>query len=165
MKFSIDWFARGRSGVVNASGLRLMPLWILLSALVLAGCPKPQSSVQLKGRTFSVEVAKTDASRAQGLMFRESMPSDAGMVFIFDDAQPRAFWMHNCKMALDILYFDEQLRFVSAALSVPPCNLPPERCPNYPSEGAAKYTLELNAGLATELGVKKGDLLTLDLRE
>ena len=135
----------------------------LLLLGLLAGCPKSQPSVQLLDRSFAVELAKDDATRTRGLMFRDSLAEDHGMLFIFDDLQPRSFWMHNCKISLDILYFNDALELVGQALSVPPCNLPPERCPNYPSGRAAKYVLELNAGTAEKMGVKLGDQLTLKL--
>lgn len=146
--------------------LPLRPALASLAAMtLLAGCPKYGDSVELKGTRFGVELATTDATRARGLMFRESLAPDAGMLFIFDDEQPRAFWMHNCKIALDILYFDSNLKLVSSALSVPPCSLAPAQCPNYASEGPAKYVLELAAGRATEIGVVAGDQLRLDLSE
>ena len=136
----------------------------LVIMLMLAGCPKFSDSVELKGQRFSVELATNDSTRARGLMFREALAPDAGMLFIFDDEQPRAFWMHNCKIALDILYFDSNLKLVSSALSVPPCSLAPAQCPSYASEGPAKYVLELAAGRATEIGVMPGDKLSVDLR-
>ena len=136
----------------------------IVTTVMLAGCPKFSDSVALRGQKFSVELATTDATRARGLMFRESLAPDAGMLFIFDDEQPRAFWMHNCKIALDILYFDRDLKLVSSALSVPPCSLAASQCPSYASEGPAKYVLELAAGRATEIGVLPGDKLSVDLR-
>lgn len=137
-------------------------LGYLLSASLL-GCGSSAPRVELRGSTFQVEVANTPATQARGLMFRESLPASNGMLFIFNEAAPRFFWMHNCKIALDILYFDAQKKLVGQALSVPPCSLPPEQCPNYPSGGAAKYVLELNAGVAQALGVKLGDPLAIEL--
>ena len=136
----------------------------LVIMLMLAGCPKFRDSVELKGQRFNVELATDDATRARGLMFRESLAPNAGMLFIFEDEQPRAFWMHNCKIALDILYFDSDLKLVSSALSVPPCSLAPAQCPSYASEGPAKYVLELAAGRAPEIGAVPGDKLSVDLQ-
>jgi uncharacterized protein len=124
----------------------------------LLGCAN-EPAVQLRGANFGVELAIDDATRAKGLMFRETMGKDQGMLFVFPDEQPRSFWMHNCKIALDILYFDSQRKLVGKALSVPTCNLPAAQCPNYPSERPAKYVLELNAGTASALGVSLGDEL------
>jgi uncharacterized protein len=137
-------------------------LCALLFCALLAACPKSGNTVNLRGKEFTVEIANNDALRTRGLMFRESMDADKGMLFIFDDLAQRNFWMHNCKISLDILYFDADLKLVSSALSVPPCSLSPEQCPNYPSSGPAKYVLELNAGVATQIGVQAGDVLTVN---
>jgi hypothetical protein len=116
--------------------------------------------VELRGQRFCVELADDDAERTRGLMFRAALQQDAGMLFLFEDEAPRAFWMMNTRIPLDILYFDRQLRLVSAAERVPPCRSS-SRCPSYPSDAPARYVLELNAGRAEQLGVQTGDLLTL----
>jgi len=128
-------------------------------AAMLAACVARATgpSVELKGQHFDVEIADTEPTRERGLMFRDSMPADHGMLFLFDDLTTRTFWMKNCRMPLDILYFDEKYKLVSAQQRVPACRSDP--CPVYPSEGAAKYVLELNAGMADKLGVKPGDVL------
>jgi len=136
----------------------------LLSLLMLAACTACASggpSVELGGKTFSVEIADTREKQALGLMFRDSMPADAGMIFLFPNEAPRSFWMKNCRIPLDIMYFDQELKMVSISANTPPCRS--ERCPNYPSTGPAMYVLELNAGVAAELGVGPGDQLTLKL--
>lgn len=138
-------------------------LTMLLSALPMAGCASQAAPwVELNGRRFVVEIADDDEERARGLMFRDAMPADHGMLFVFPRAEPQAFWMRNTRIPLDIMYFDARRRLVSVAAGVPPCTTP--QCPSYPSEGPAQYTLELNAGKARELGVKRGDELHLDPR-
>ena len=117
--------------------------------------------VELKGKRFTVEVAESQEKQALGLMFRESMPDDHGMVFIFPAEGMRSFWMKNTKIPLDIFYFDEDLKLVNVSENTPPCRS--SRCPGYPSTGPAKYVLELNAGKAAELGAKPGDELKLYL--
>ena len=114
--------------------------------------------VEVRGERFSVEVADDDQERARGLMFRDVLEADHGMLFIHDRQEPLAYWMKNTRIALDILYFDGQARFVSGHYNVPPCNS--AQCPSYPSEKPARYVLELNAGQAERLGLKDGDLLT-----
>ena len=69
--------------------------------------------------------------------------------------------MKNCRIPLDIMYFDKDMKMVSVSANTPPCRV--ERCPSYPSTGPAMYVLELNAGVASELGVGPGDQLTLKL--
>jgi uncharacterized membrane protein (UPF0127 family) len=139
-------------------------LLIRLSAMValvlgLCACATPPT-VELRGARFTVEIADDDRERERGLMFRTSLAPDAGMLFLFDEEEPRAFWMKNCKIALDILYFDSSLKLVGQALEVPPCSLG-DRCPSYPSGAAARYVLEINPGTARRLGVQLGDVLTV----
>jgi uncharacterized membrane protein (UPF0127 family) len=117
------------------------------------------TTVTLKGHRFHVEQADDPGSQQRGLMFRDSMPDDHGMLFNFPDEQVRSFWMKNCRMPLDILYFDANYKMVSMQQRVPACRSDP--CPAYPSEGPARYVLELNAGTADKLGVKAGDALTV----
>ena len=133
----------------------------MISALGLGACAARASGpyVELKGQRYQIEIAADEAARERGLMFRESMPADHGMLFVFDDAQMRTFWMKNTHIPLDILYFDQNYKLVSVQQRVPPCLNSGNNCPGYPSEGAAQYVLELNAGTADRLGVKPGDAL------
>ncbi|MBB5016627.1 DUF192 domain-containing protein [Rehaibacterium terrae] len=133
----------------------------LASALLFAACTGSGADprwVELRGERFTVEIADDDASRARGLMFRDHLPDGHGMLFIHDREEPQAFWMKNTRIPLDILYFDDRRRLVSMAQRVPPCSAG-DRCPSYPSERPARYTLELNAGTAARLGVRRGDEL------
>jgi hypothetical protein len=117
--------------------------------------------VELKGERFSVELAETQEKQALGLMFRDSMPDDHGMLFIFPSEARRSFWMKNCRIPLDIFYFDSNLALVSVSENTPPCRT--QRCPSYPSDAPAKYVLELNAGKAAQLGIKTGDVMELHI--
>lgn len=142
--------------------IRKSALAALLPLLLLCGCPLADGpEVELKGKRFTVEIADDDEERARGLMFRESMADSHGMLFIFDHAEPQAFWMQNTMIPLDIMYFDGDGRFVSAHYRVPTCKHGGNRCPSYPSEGDARYVLELNAGVGAALDLKPGDPIRL----
>lgn len=117
--------------------------------------------VVLKGESFTVELAETTEKQALGLMFRDELREDHGMLFLFPGEAMRSFWMKNTRIPLDIFYFDENLSLVSVSENARPCRT--QRCPGYPSAAPAKYVLELNAGKALELGVRKGDILSLHL--
>jgi uncharacterized protein len=143
-----------------------MPVRLALACLLLAfaGCGVataglPRAVVELGGERFMVEVASDDRSRMRGLMFRDELPRDHGMLFVFEQELPLAFWMKNTRIPLDILYFDGQRRLVSVSANAPPCTTP--YCPQYPSTGPARYVLELNAGLADELGLATGAVLRI----
>ncbi len=101
---------------------------------------------------FSVEIANTEAKREQGLMFRESMPENAGMLFLFGTSKPVEFWMKNTLIPLDMLFIgsDGKIRNI-AARAVPLSTVP------IPSAGPVVSVLELNGGAADRLGIKAGD--------
>lgn len=117
-------------------------------------------SVTLHGATFSTEFATNDAQREHGLMDRAQMDAQHSMLFIFADDAPRAFWMKNTLIPLDILYFDKDRKLVAMQLNAQPCKADP--CAIYPSGGLpARYVLELNAGVAGKLGLKLQDELAI----
>ena len=101
---------------------------------------------------FMVEVADDEAERQRGLMFRDPLPDDHGMLFQFPDVTERGFWMHNTPSSLDIIYIDPRGRIVSIAR-----NAPPQSDDIIPSNGPASGVLELRAGRAAEIGAKAGD--------
>jgi len=124
--------------------------------LLLGGCASAGGHwVELAGTRYQVELARDDATRARGLMFRDRMDADHGMLFIHDLQEPQAYWMKNTRIPLDILYFDNQRRLVSQQRDVPPCSAG-NACPPYPSFKPARYVLELNAGQAARLDLENG---------
>ncbi|ODU49256.1 MAG: ACR family protein [Lysobacteraceae bacterium SCN 69-48] len=131
-----------------------------LLACAMSGCAgASQPWVELAGQRFTVELADDDAERARGLMFRDAMAEDRGMLFVHDTQEPQAYWMKNTRIALDILYFDNDRKLVAQQRDVPPCSLG-DACPSYPSNAPARYVLELNAGQAEKLKLQDGATLT-----
>ncbi|KAA8920212.1 MULTISPECIES: DUF192 domain-containing protein [Xanthomonas] len=129
----------------------------VLLLLALSGCASAGGDhwVELGGHRYEVELAQNDATRARGLMFRDQMETDHGMLFIHDREEPQAYWMKNTKIPLDILYFDNQRKLVAQQRDVPPCSAG-DACPPYPSNAPARYVLELNAGQAEQLKLQDG---------
>ena len=101
---------------------------------------------------FKVEIADDEMERQRGLMHREPLADDRGMLFQFPDVAERGFWMHNTPSSLDIIYIDPRGRIVSIAK-----NAPPNSDDIIPSNGPASGVLELRAGRADEIGAKPGD--------
>lgn len=144
-----------RSGLLIAA----LVLFAGISCQVMAAgedTPLPAEELTIateKGtRQFTVEVAATDAQKAKGLMFREKMALNQGMLFLFQAAGDRYFWMKNTPLSLDIIFIDEAGQIVSIAEGTTPFS---EKV--IPSEGPAKYVLELLAGTSRRLGIKPGD--------
>jgi len=105
---------------------------------------------------FTVEIAETPETQTRGLMERPALASNAGMLFIFSDVAPRAFWMMNTLIPLDMLFIDADHRIINIQANAVPC-VPPQRCPTYNSTAPAKYVLEIAGGRAQALGIRAGD--------
>ena len=131
-----------------------LAVWVLLAGAAAAQTFEPLSIVTKEGarHAFQVEVARNDADRAQGLMYRRSMPADRGMLFDFGRVEPVAMWMQNTYLSLDMLFIrpDGVVARVAA-------NTEPLSTRTIPSGEPVLSVLELNAGTAARLGIKAGD--------
>lgn len=103
---------------------------------------------------FEVEIADDAEERAQGLMFRKNLAPNAGMLFIYPTVQDVAFWMKNTLIPLDMLFIAADGHIVRIEKQATPLS---ETA--IPSGAPVKAVLEVNGGLADELGVKQGDLV------
>lgn len=113
-----------------------------------------EGEMEILGEPILVELALDSPSQAQGLMFRQSMPENRGMLFMFPRTEPLAFWMKNTLIPLDIIYIAEDGEVVHI-VTAQPCKI--KNCPSYPSVSPAKYVLELNAGEAKRRGLTVGE--------
>lgn len=105
-----------------------------------------------EAHSFQVEIAKSPAQRAQGLMFRRQMAADSGMLFLFGGSQERAMWMKNTFIPLDMLFIDEGGRIVRIEQRTVPQSLRAIR-----SGRPVTAVLELNAGTTSRLTIEPGD--------
>jgi uncharacterized membrane protein (UPF0127 family) len=101
---------------------------------------------------FHVEVARTHDQRAQGLMYRRSMPADHGMLFDFERVEPVSMWMQNTYIPLDMLFIRPDGTIARIA-----SNTEPLSTRTIPSGEPVLSVLELNAGVASRLGIRPGD--------
>ena len=101
---------------------------------------------------FMVEFADTPERRAVGLMHRQSMPADHGMLFDFRADAPVAMWMRNTRIPLDMLFIAKDGRIVNIAERTVPFSET-----SIPSKGPVRAVLELNGGTSSRLGIKPGD--------
>src|SRR5262249_17153517 len=146
-------------GHVLRSGLLGLSVLFLLSAQTSL----PHREVWITRTTsqqeiarFDVEVAEPADTWSRGLMERPALAPNAGMLFVFPDVSPRAFWMMNTLISLDMLFIDAGGRIINIQDQAPPCE-PPRNCPTYHSSAPAKYVLEIAGGRARALGLRAGD--------
>ena len=125
--------------------------------LAAVGCAGDDTRIDLTvGDTvFRVELAVTDQQRARGLMFREELGRREGMLFVFDNEQPRSFWMRNTPLPLSIAYIDAKGVIVHITDMEPHSQTP------VPSRAPAQYALEVNRGAFEEAGIRVGDFVQL----
>ena len=106
-----------------------------------------------------VEVADTVEERQEGLMYREKLAKNSGMLFIFENERILSFWMKNTQIPLDMIFISANGTITEIKHYVQPCLTDP--CPTYPSEYPNKYVLEVNAGFSEENDIQVGDRLDL----
>ncbi len=139
----------------------------LLASIVLLGfflfALNPQSNIQppapsqslaspracfASGACLELELARSNEERARGLMFRTSLASDAGMLFVFESDDIHSFWMKNALIPLDIIWLDADSRVVGFQENVPPCTTP--LCPLFSINKPSRLVLETNEGFVAE---------------
>ncbi len=123
--------------------------------------------VAAKGQAFLAEVAVTDAEHARGLMYRQALPKDRCMIFLYPEEGLHPIWMKNCLIALDIAWVSADGTVVETAEQVPPLS-PMFRgseadIPTYGGSVTARHFVEFAAGTFRRIGLKKGDRLGWDL--
>lgn len=145
--------SKTRHPIVTLLVVCLLLRGVLMAAPSYAECKADQ--VQLRGAwgqvRFDVELADTAEARNKGLMFRESLPRGAGMLFIYERPQPASFWMKNTLIPLDMIFVDVTGRVTWVHNMAVPGDLTPI------DGGQAVYAvLEINGGLAAQYGIGPG---------
>lgn len=139
-------------------------LFLIFSSLCLA--EQEFKRVCFKDACIQVEIADSDAQRSRGLSFRESLPEDRGMLFIFDYEARHSFWMRNMRFPLDIIWIDRDKKVADIKNGVQPCEEVGEpfrdgyiekSCPSFLPRDQALYVLEVNSGFARKNNIKIGD--------
>lgn len=123
--------------------MRLVLLLFALTGFLVANAhaSDPQRiSLEINGNKLSAEVAHTQMARSQGLMYRESLEENSGMLFVFTDANYYSMWMKDTYIPLSVAFIDEQ----GVILNIE--DMQPETRTAHDSEGLAKYALEMNKG-------------------
>lgn len=125
-----------------------------LNYLSRANSQEAIKRVCIKDACVQVEVVDTDAARQLGLMFRENLPEDRGMLFVFETQGRYGFWMKNMKFPIDIIWIDQEKKIVDIKPDCFPCQ---EACEIFSSRDKALYALEVDAGFTRRNKIEIGD--------
>jgi uncharacterized membrane protein (UPF0127 family) len=140
---------------------RSRTIFTLIVAAILFGCGNtspsglPVTSMQIGSKIYQLEIAASDASREHGLMERDTLDRDHGMIFVFKTPQTSSFWMHHTRFPLDIIFADDHAKIVSIHTMKAY-----DETSTY-ARGPYEYAIELSAGEAAVTGVKPGDALQI----
>lgn len=134
-----DTATRGQDSAALTSSIERSPAGLRVTTL------------EVGGHEVTVEVAERDAERQQGLMGRDSLPEDHGMLFVYSRPQTLSFWMRNTEIPLDIAYISQDGAIVDIQ------QMDPHTQEQHPSREPAMYALEMNQGWFEEHGVTVGD--------
>ncbi len=134
-------------------------LSLALSLMFQASIPAPLCVVP-DGSRVQLELALTDQEKRVGLMFRDALAADRGMLFVFqrDDILP--FWMKRTLIPLDVLWLSASGEVVETRSDLQPCRADP--CPKYEPQRKARAALLVNAGFVAAHGIKPGSMLRFE---
>jgi uncharacterized membrane protein (UPF0127 family) len=144
-----------------------MTAWLCFAnpqnAMAMSASPSDEGLVPVttpEGSTIWAEVADTPQKRVRGLMFRENLPPDRGMLFPFPEPQHWTMWMKNTRIPLDMIWLNSDKRIVHVERNVPICLRTDEGCPQYQPNRKASFVLEVAAGVAASLKMEEGVTLS-----
>jgi uncharacterized membrane protein (UPF0127 family) len=111
--------------------------------------------VCFKENCYKVEIARTQAEKERGLMYREKLSRGQGMLFINNEEGIYSFWMKNMRFPLDIIWLNNNFEVVFIAKNTQPCR--EKECLNIIPSKPARYILEINAGETDRIGLQLGN--------
>ena len=111
-------------------------------------------------KCFQIETVQTPQDMERGLMYREALAEDSGMLFVFPISDYWSFWMKNTLIPLDMIWIGDNNEIVFLAKNVQPCQV--ENCLSISPDKKAKYVLEINGGQAESFGLELGDKVVLE---
>jgi uncharacterized membrane protein (UPF0127 family) len=113
------------------------------------------------GKTVAAETMLREIDQMRGMMFRDSLAQDRGMLFVHPAEGNYAYWMYQCRIPLDIIWMNHERRIVEISANTPPCpSTSAKECPSFGGHEKARYVLELAGGGAAMYGLHVGDMLS-----
>ena len=138
---------------------------LTVALALLAGCGTNSDAVDEfnttkvtlpDGFVIRAEVMRNEVDMRRGMMFRDSVPVDRGMLFIHGSPGKHTYYMYQVKIPLDIIWLDPRNNVVEISENTPPCTTKASECPVYGGKHDALVVLELAGGVARKHGVKPG---------
>jgi uncharacterized membrane protein (UPF0127 family) len=120
-----------------------------------------RTEIFFEDHRFEVEIADTSEERARGLMNRESLGENSGMLFVYDEEENRSFWMKNTFIPLDIMFLDSNFEVINIEKADPEPNTSDDNLQRYKSDSSAQYVLEINQNRTEEIGLEEGSEMSL----
>jgi len=142
---------------------------LLAAALLSCACSDSRQSLDElgtslvtlpNGKDIKVEVLTNPQDMLRGMMFRDKLDMDRGMLFIHGSPGKYPYWMYQVRIPLDILWMARNHSVVEISANTPPCpSKKASECPNFGGHEEAAYVLELAGGAAAKYGIKVGDTI------
>ena len=142
-------------------------LAVFAALFLLAACGSKNDAGNLNtaevtfpnGKTVLAETMLRDVDQMRGMMFRDALAKDRGMLFVHTADENHPYWMYQVRIPLDIIWMDHSRRIVEISANAPPCPSPAHDCPSFGGHEKSRYVLELAGGGTALYGLKIGDLL------
>ena len=147
--------------MIAKKNLIFIVLFISVVFLLFLYFNSNKNKVCFEKNCFNVKIASTQEELSKGLMFRESLGKNSGMLFVFSEEDFHNFWMKNTLIPLDIIWINSDKKIIFIERNVQPCL--EEICETYSSGEKALYVLELNSGKVDEVGLEIGDELNIKI--
>lgn len=148
--------------VKNIFIIILLTILILLVYQLFFNHPPAKTvKIDIKAKTYQLEIAKTIPQQTKGLMDRTSLCQNCGMIFVFGLELPQAFWMKNTLIPLDMIFLDKNGKIINIANAVPQPGVPDTQLKLYRSTSPAKFVIELNAGDVAKLSLITSDIIDI----
>lgn len=157
--------APGRLGALGIEPGATLTLAPALAAGAEASAPLlpdlPRVELRVRGQAITVEVAHTVVARRVGLMFRDTLPPDRGMLFVYRKSRHHSFWMKNCPVEIDVAYLAEDGRIATIHTMAPGWHATDAELAGYPATEDTAYALEMAGGWFRAHGAAVGDRVAL----
>jgi len=140
--------------------LLFSPLLLIIPSGLQNYLKEGKNRACFENHCFNLELASTPKERDRGLMFRETLDSGKGMLFIFEKEGNHAFWMKNTLIPLDIIWLNKDKEVVFISENAQPCK--EDSCSLIEPGKETKYVLEINGGISKRIGLAVGHKMEIE---